>query len=160
MEGIVWHHPLKSLRTPEWVLAMYLFLLHFVWEILQTPFFWSMPGMAHWTATLLCVRATLGDVVIGIACFSAVSLAWRDRGWFLAPHRAMLALYVGLGVLATLVLEMHALGTGRWAYAAAMPVLPGLGVGLVPVLQWLVLPPAALFILRRHHLGVTGRLPV
>ena len=30
---------------------------------------------------------------------------------------------------------------GRWSYAANMPLLPGLGIGVVPILQMLVLPP-------------------
>ena len=30
---------------------------------------------------------------------------------------------------------------GRWAYTARMPCVPGLGVGLVPLLPMLVLPP-------------------
>jgi len=29
----------------------------------------------------------------------------------------------------------------RWAYAAAMPLIPGLNIGAVPVLQMMVLPP-------------------
>jgi hypothetical protein len=161
MKGIVWRHPLLSLRTPEWVLGMYLFLLNFTWEMLQTPFFLDMPRMPHWPATLICAQATLGDVLIGVASFSVVSLAWRDRGWFLVPERAMLALYVAVGVLLTIGLEIHAVSwAGRWAYAPSMPVIPALGVGLVPILQWLVIPPVALFILRRHHLGVSGRIPV
>ncbi len=30
---------------------------------------------------------------------------------------------------------------GRWAYTVDMPILPGLDVGVVPVLQMLLLPP-------------------
>jgi hypothetical protein len=32
---------------------------------------------------------------------------------------------------------------GSWAYASAMPVVPILGTGLSPVLQWLVVPAAS-----------------
>ena len=38
-----------------------------------------------------------------------------------------------------------------------MPIVPGLNVGLVPIVQWLILPWPALFLLRRHHIG--ARLP-
>ena len=41
-----------------------------------------------------------------------------------------------------LVGETVALRTGEWAYNAAMPIIPGLGVGLTPALQMplLILP--------------------
>ena len=44
-----------------------------------------------------------------------------------------------------------------WSYTAAMPVLPVLGTGLAPLLQWLVVPGLALAIVgyryRRHAYG-------
>jgi hypothetical protein len=49
-------------------------------------------------------------------------------------------LIAGLAIAVTVELAaVHALG--RWEYAARMPILPGLGVGLSPVAQMLVLPP-------------------
>ena len=36
-----------------------------------------------------------------------------------------------------------------WAYSDLMPVLPPLGTGLSPVLQWVVIPSAALWMARR-----------
>ena len=38
-----------------------------------------------------------------------------------------------------------------WTYAAAMPVLPFLGIGFTPVAQWLVVPPRALFWAAHPH---------
>lgn len=53
----------------------------------------------------------------------------------------------------TILLEWHAVyWTGRWAYSDLMPIVPFLGIGVVPILQWLVLPPAVLYFLRRHYL--------
>jgi hypothetical protein len=153
MPAPVWNNPLLTLRAPEWVAAFYLFLLHFVWEMLQTPFFADMAAMAHWPATLFCLSATLGDVVIGVVGFGAAALAQRDRGWFLAPTRLAVAIYVSTGLLATVVLEWYALSQGRWSYGEMMPVVPGLRVGLLPLLQWIILPWPVLFLLRRHHAG-------
>jgi len=36
----------------------------------------------------------------------------------------------------------HALVLHHWTYS---PVMPGLGVGLLPLLQWMLMPPLALF---------------
>ena len=149
-----WRSPFVTLRAPEWVFAMYAFLMHFAWEMLQTPFFAGMSDMKHWPATLMCLKATLGDVTIALAATSLAGLAARDRGWFLASDIRGIGTYFGVGLALTIALELHALRTGRWAYSALMPTVPGLGVGLVPLLQWIVIPLATAFVVRRHHLGV------
>ena len=146
--------PPWSLNAPEWVLALLLFLFHFIWEMLQTPFFATMSEMPHWPATLICLRATLGDAGIGVLAFEAMTLLTWDRSWFL--HSSTLATlgYVAFGVLATVALEIHALSPAhRWVYSDLMPIIPGLGIGLVPLLQWLILPCPVLYLLKRHYLG-------
>lgn len=50
------------------------------------------------------------------------------------------ALMATVGVVIAVLIERHALATGRWAYTDWMPVLPVLDVGLVPVLQMLIVP--------------------
>ena len=37
-----------------------------------------------------------------------------------------------------------------WTYSEWMPVVPGLGTGLTPLLQWLLLPPLGLWLCRRR----------
>ena len=149
-----WRSPFVTLRAPELVVAMHAFLMHFAWEMLQTPFFAGMSDMKHWPATLMCLKATLGDVIITLVAMSLAGLAARDRGWFLGPNIPSLGTYLGVGLGSTIALELHALRTGRWVYSALMPTVPGLGVGLVPLLQWIVIPLATAFVVRRHHLGV------
>ena len=39
---------------------------------------------------------------------------------------------------------------GRWEYAEAMPRLPLLGTGLAPLLQWLLIPPLVIWLVRRQ----------
>ena len=38
-----------------------------------------------------------------------------------------------------------------WSYAAAMPVVPWLGTGLAPLLQWLVVPSLAFAITAQRY---------
>jgi hypothetical protein len=48
---------------------------------------------------------------------------------------------------------LEALATGplnRWTYSAAMPTIPYIGTGLLPVLQWLVLPLIVVGIVKRQ----------
>jgi hypothetical protein len=72
---------------------------------------------------------------------------WLGAYLFEAPdwlRRAGPTLIVALALLGGLIgvgLERAALSEGRWAYSAAMPVIPGLRVGVAPVLQMALLPP-------------------
>ena len=143
------------LDVPELTLGVVLFFLHFVWEMLQTPFFAEMPFRPHWPATLFCLSATLGDVVAGVFAFGCAALLAHHRFWFLAPSRLMISVYLGVGLLLTVALELHAIHiAGRWAYSPLMPTIPGLAIGLIPVLQWILIPLSALAVLRRLYADV------
>lgn len=134
------------------VFALFSFLFHFAWEILQAPLFAKMPVTGHWQATLICLKATLGDVGIALASFAAAS--WWDRSvtWFVRLSNGALAAYLATGVLITITFEWYAIYmAGRWSYSELMPVVPFLHVGLAPLMQWIVLPMAALFFLRCHQ---------
>lgn len=137
---------------PPWqpwaALALFSFLLNLPWEFLQVPFYRGLEDARHWDATLVCVRATAGDSLITLAAYGAV--AGRSGRWWLSRlTAARLSAFVAAGVGITAVIEVLSVHTlGRWAYADGVPVL--LGVGLPPFLQWLTLPPIALWLARRH----------
>ncbi len=132
------------------VFALLSFLFHFAWETLQAPLFQRMPVLGHWDATLICLRATVGDVGIALLGFAAGD-AW-NKGWiwYESPSRYAIAAYLATGVALTIALEWHALHSARWSYSELMPIVPVLKVGAVPLLQWLVLPLAVLYFLQRH----------
>lgn len=139
----------RALEQPEPYVVLFAFLLNFVWEMWQVPFFHQINDGPHWDGVLACTRATFGDAGIALFAFWCVALTSRSRKWLLAPTRVQIAIYLVVGLLVTIVFE--ALATGpleRWRYNAAMPTLPWLGTGLLPVLQWLVLPPLVLWLAR------------
>ena len=69
----------------------------------------------------------------------------------LAPTRGHLAAFVAVGVIITTMMERLATGPlERWAYAERMPIVPLVDIGLVPVLQWIVLPPLIVWFVRRQ----------
>lgn len=123
-------------------MAIFAFLLNLVWEFAQVPLFAGMPSAAHWHAILVCGRATLGDVLIALTSFWAVAASAHTRSWVLRPTARQLTGFVAAGVLITIVMEWLATQVlGRWTYAESMPVIPLLGTGLSPLLQWVVVPP-------------------
>ena len=141
----------RLIDAPEFNVAIFAFLLNLPWEFAQVPLFAGMPSAGHWRAIQVCGRATLGDVVIALAAFWVVAASARARRWILAPTPRQVTGFVAVGVLITIVMEWLATQVvGRWAYAEAMPVVPVLGVGLSPLLQWIVLPLLVVWFVRRQ----------
>ena len=141
----------RFVDAPETNVAIFGFLLNLPWEFAQVPFFAGMPSARHWTAILVCGRATLGDVAIALAAFWTVAVVVGARRWVLAPTRGRVAAFVAVGVSITIVMERLATGPlERWAYAERMPIVPVVDIGLAPLLQWVVLPPLIVWFVRRQ----------
>lgn len=148
------------IATPEWSVATFALLLNFPWEVLQAPLFAGVASAPYMQAIKGCAQATLGDMLITLIAYEAVALAARSRRWVLAPSRRQLTLFTAIGVAITATIEGLATRgqwVQSWSYSRWMPVLPGLDIGLAPLLQWIVLPLLLVWFVRRH-LGA-GRYP-
>lgn len=140
-------------RLPEFNVLLFAFLLNYPWEFIQAPLFEGMAGARHWDAVKTCTRATLGDAVIMLIAYWAVAVFGQRRYWIAAPTRAELLLMIAVGAGITAAIEtlvLHGQWLTDWSYSTAMPVVPGWGVGLVPLLQWILLPPIAIALVRRQ----------
>lgn len=138
-------------NLPEVNVGIFALLLNFVWEIAQVPLFEGMALAGHWRAIQVCARATLGDVGIALIAFWAVAVVCGSRGWILRPTTSQVIGFVVVGVVITIVMEWLATHVlCRWAYAASMPVIPALDVGVSPLLQWVALPPVVVWFVRRQ----------
>lgn len=98
------------------------------------------------------VHCTLGDVLIGACGLLLALILGREGGvadwrW---PRIAVLILAFGAGY--TIFSEWMNLTILRsWTYAESMPRLDlgGFELGLTPLVQWLALPPLALYFARK-----------
>ena len=144
--------PLSALvNTPEFNVVIFSLLLNLAWELWQVPFFRGMAGQPHWLGVKACTQATFGDAGIALAAFWVTALIARSRTWILRPSKSAMAIFIGVGLVATIAFETLSTGSlERWAYSDAMPRLPVLGTGLLPVIQWLVIPPLVLWFARRQ----------
>lgn len=139
---------LAQLRGILW-LAFFGLLLNGNWEWLQTPFY-DDGGASVNTIVWYRLHCTLADVVILLACAAVVSAAARGTGWLRRPDARQLVALSLLGTAYTALSEQVNVALREsWAYSSLMPVVPGTEVGLVPVLQWLMLPAAAVWLASR-----------
>ena len=103
-------------------------MVNWGWEMAHMGAYEEMT-QRPWSSTLLrCFRASVGDAALTLlAAAGAVHLArWPPRTYVIAA---------ALGAAVAVLVEWAALASGWWSYSARMPVLPGLNVGLWPVLQ-------------------------
>ena len=148
----------RLLALPEIFVVLFAFLLNFVWEMWQVPFFREIGDGTHLQGVIACTQATLGDTAIVLFAFWGVALFSRSRFWLLAPGPAQIAVFLAVGLGVTIVFEALAIGPlERWRYNGAMPTLPWLGTGLLPMLQWLALPPLVLWLARGQVIAAGRR---
>lgn len=122
-------------------------ILHFGWEMLQHPAFMPFAD-STWAETVRCFRAALGDVVIASGAYAATALAFRRPAWPILPRWiAPATTWIVLGEIVTIAVERWALRLGRWEYGEGMPLV--FGIGLLPLLQWLVVPVLTLVVLHQ-----------
>lgn len=123
---------------------------------MQAPPFFGMLSAPHWEAVKSCSRAALGDVVIVMASYWTVAALAQNRRWIAAPSDGQIALLAAVTVSVATGIEwlaLRGLWVQRWAYTLQMPLVPGLAIGLVPLLQWSVLPSVIVAFVRRQLAG-------
>ena len=122
--------------------------LNLVWEIGQLPFYtlWQKGG---WQQIGYAVaHCTVGDVLIALACVIAV-LAFSSWHWPLPGRQSAIFLgsFVALGVAYTIFSEwLNTAVRKSWSYSDLMPIVPPLGTGVAPLLQWIVVPMLAFWL--------------
>ena len=116
------------------------------WEVVQLPLYAIWQSATTGELVYAVVHCTIGDFIILAVTFLLALLLAGDPAWPKRRYGRVGALATLLGVIYTVFSEWVNVAVLRsWTYAPAMPLLPPLGTGLLPVLQWLVIPPSALF---------------
>lgn len=145
-------------RLPEFRLLALGLALELLWEVAQFPLYdvWHQNDWGYILYAL--AHCTLGDLLILLVAYEIVAAVRHDRVWYRHSPLAGAALFTLLGVLYTFGSEIYNVRIEQsWGYTELMPVLPVLGVGGVPFLQWLLIPPVLVWLL--WLLGDMGRAP-
>jgi hypothetical protein len=117
------------------------FVLNLAWEIAQVRLYtlWAeADGPGVFRALLHC---SLGDALIALVMFALAAIVLRHADWPASRPWAGGAIVVVGAMCFTAWSEWYNVyRAGSWGYAAGMPMV--FGIGLSPLLQWLILPPA------------------
>lgn len=114
------------------------FALNWVWEMAQM-FAFELPSGNHTALmTFFCTLAAVVDALVTIGIYALlmkVGTTNRIAFYFLAA---------ALGAACAVVFERFAFAFGLWSYNDLMPLVPIIGVGLLPFIQLALLVPAAI----------------
>ncbi|MFQ5873828.1 MAG: hypothetical protein ACE5JL_08505 [Dehalococcoidia bacterium] len=123
--------------------------LNFFWEMAQAFAYTGMSPSAF-EATLSCGWASLIDGLLVLAILWAGVAVFSRVDWVERPGFPGYFFMVTTGVLISIVIELNAVyRVGKWGYGTIMPIIPTLGVGILPVLQMITLPPLIFFLAYR-----------
>lgn len=114
------------------------FMFNLLWEIahgfLYEGFQYDLKHIAF------CALATLADVLMVLLLFFGFAILYKDVYWIRELNIQRLAMLVAIGTVGAILAEIWHTSKGDWAYAANMPLLPFVKVGVSPVVQFALLP--------------------
>jgi hypothetical protein len=145
--------PVKSLHAapmPDWPRALRVYLGTIIlgdlaWEAAHLPLYTIWRTGTPGEQAFAVVHCTGGDLLIALACLALALVLVGEPAWPARAHRRVAALTIGFGVAYTVFSErLNIVVRQTWAYSDFMPVVPVIGTGLSPLLQWVVVPLLAL----------------
>lgn len=116
------------------------FVLNLAWEIAHARLYTLWAEADRMNIAWSLVHCSLGDVAIALAAFALAGIALRQADWpVLRPWAGGAIVILGTMAYTAWSEWYNVYQAGNWGYAANMPLV--FGIGLSPLLQWLVLPP-------------------
>ena len=107
--------------------------------------FYESSGMDYIQMERGCTLASIGDAGIRVLANSAASTVCKNRFWLHSPTITSVAIYLAAGEAITIAVEHSALNLSfGWRYADTMPIVPLIGIGLLPFAMWIIVPSATL----------------
>lgn len=141
-------------RLVQW--AALALLLHLVWEIAHVRLYtiWRDEAASYIAYSIL--HCTVGDGLIAAGTYLLSILATRCVDWPVTAPRFGALVAVASGVGYTAYSEwMNVYYLHSWQYLPSMPLV--WGVGVTPLLQWIVIPLLMIALWRRFLRSPDGR---
>ena len=140
---INWRH------IPEVRLLVLGLPLQVLWETAQLPLY-TVWYQKEWGYILYSiVHCTLGDLLILLISYELIALLNRNRYWIDKGVLWNGLVFTVFGAGYTIYSEVTNVYIEKtWTYADVMPIVPIVGIGLAPLLQWLIIPPLLLWLTR------------
>ncbi len=136
-------------RSISWLSALRRYMAfvaaaNLVWEFAHMPLYTLWETGSAGEIVFAAVHCTGGDVLIALCAVMLALFVAGSPAWPTVRTGRIVVLTVTLGLGYTLFSEWLNIEVRQaWAYRDLMPVIPVLGAGVSPVLQWIVVPLAS-----------------
>ena len=129
------------------------------WECIQLPLYTLRKTSS--AAQIICavVHCTGGGVLIAGATLIGSLLLFGVADWPRAHFVSVAAVTLVAGIGITAYSKRVNTARETWTSSNLMPLLPGTGVGLAPLAQWLVIPFLAFMVTRPSRSSLCLDLP-
>jgi hypothetical protein len=132
------------------------FVLNLIWEMAQVRLYSIWAAADAKTVAWSLFHCSVGDVMIALAMFALAGMVLRRADWPMSRPWTGGAMVIVGTVAYTAWSEWHNVyQVGSWGYTAGMPLI--FGIGLSPLMQWLMLPPALVIAYRKLAPVLFGR---
>lgn len=121
------------------------YMLNLGWEMAHQSLYANMPPFLQHLPYLAIASA--GDLGICLGVVLLGSLFYRRWVWFDAFNAGKTLFIITISAAISAGVEyLNVVILNRWAYTDAMPLIPGIGIGLSPFLQITLLPFISAFL--------------
>ena len=143
------HNPATSSFIARVILWSALaFSLNLVWEISHVGLYTIWREADGLRIAWSVFHCTSGDVVIALAGFALAAIVlWRANWPTSRPWTGGVIVVISAITFTTWSEWYNVYRAGAWGYATSMPLI--FGIGLTPLLQWLILPPVIVVAYRK-----------
>ena len=125
------------LRAHEWRWLGFTLAFSAAWEIAQLPLYDL--SASRTSVAYALAHCTAGDGIIAIAAYVSAAIATGSREWVFRRPWFGTVVVILVALVYTVFSEWrNVYWLGSWAYRSEMPRV--LGIGVAPLLQWVVVP--------------------
>ena len=140
-----------------WLSAIRIYLLwiaavNLIWEFSHVPLYtiWTEGTLA--SIVFAVIHCTGGDALVGGSSLLAALMIAGSSRWPIQNYWPVAAITMAFGLAYTGFSEwLNTSVRATWAYSELMPIVPGIGIGLSPIAQWLVIPLTAFWVLSKKR---------
>jgi len=125
------------------------FLLNSIWELAHSPLY--QLHQYDFQHVSICFLASLADTIFVLLIIFLFGLVFKNVFWVNHLTVSRIIVLAIVGAIGATIGEMWHTSKGDWVYANYMPLIPWLGVGVSPVLQFTILP-LIIFVVNRKIL--------
>ena len=138
--------------APDWLRAIRRYLLvsaaaNLLWETVQMPLYTLWRTGTRREVTIAILHCSAGDVMIAAAVLVLTLALLGSPDWPARSRWPVGVCTLLFGLICTIYSEyLNTVVRLAWRYTDAMPVLPVLGTGLAPFMQWVFVPAIAILV--------------